>query len=421
MLNPKHLRTFLTVAHSGSLVRGGHILHRAQSAVTRAVKELERELGCELFERHARGVVLTGIGRVLLARVERAFDEMESARSDFAAYLGAERWHRNAPIFDLALSAQRLIILVQLAEQRSMSAVASSLGISQSAVSQTLREVETGLGLEIFKRAPVGLFPTPLGATLALHLRRALAEIRIAEDEVRADRGGMRGVINVGSLSLGRTRILPHALARFLMRHPNVTVRTEEGTYDTLSRHLREGELDFILGALRATDATSGFEREVVAEDLMGIVVRRGHPLAHRPSLELADVVGSTWVLPRRPAPTRELLEATLRDRGLPAARVQLETTDLAITLGVLLTSDFVTAISPMLYRHEMAAGLVVTLPVRLPETRRPLGMLRREGASPSPAAAALMDFIREEGRLAVVSFAQSWPALRPPLDSPGR
>ena len=419
MLNPKHLRTFIAVAHSGSLVRAGLTLHRAQSAVTRAIKELERELDCELFERHARGVVLTAPGRVLLARVGRAFDEMESARNDFAAYLGTERWHRNAPIFDLALSAQRLVILVQLTEQRSMSAVASSLGISQSAVSQTLREVETGLGLEIFKRAPVGLFPTPLGATLSLHLRRALSEIRIAEDEVRADRGGMRGVINIGSLSLGRTRILPHALARFLMRHPNVTVRTEEGTYDTLSRHLREGELDFILGALRVSDGTSGFEREIVAEDLMGIVVRRGHPLAHRPALELADVVPATWVLPRRPAPTRELLEAALRDRGLPEARVQLETADLAITLGVLLTSDFVTAISPMLYRHEMDAGLVVTLPVRLPETRRPLGLLRRAGTSPSPAAAALMDFIREEGRLAVVSFAQTWPALRPPLDSP--
>lgn len=416
MLNPKHLRAFLVVARTGSLVRAGHSLHRAQSAVTRAIKELERELACELFERHARGVVLTAVGRLLLARVERAFDEMESARSDFATYRGSERWHRNAPIFDLALSAQRLVILVQLAEQRSMSAVAASLGISQSAVSQTLREIETGLGLEIFKRAPVGLFPTPLGATLALHLRRALAEIRIAEDEVRADHGDMRGTVNVGSLSLGRTRILPHALARFMMRHPNVTVRTEEGTFDTLSRHLREGELDFILGALRAPEATSGFDREVVAEDLMGIVVRRGHPLARRPSLTLADVAGASWVLPRKPAPTRDLLDAALRARGLPEARVQLETADLAITLGVLLTSDFVTAVSPMLYRHEIAAGLVVVLPIVMPETRRAIGLLRRTGATPSPAATVLMQEIREEGGRASAAFARGWPNA-PALD----
>jgi LysR family transcriptional regulator of gallate degradation len=398
VLNPKHLRAFLAVTRAGSLVKSGRLLHRAQSAVTRAIKELEREVDSELFERHARGMMLTETGRTLLVRTERAFDEMEAARAAFATDLAEGMWQRNAPVFTLSIGRQRLSVLIELAEQRSMAAVAVSLGISQSAVSQALREIETGLGVKIFKRTTLGMWPTPLGAVLALHVKRAFAELRIAEDEIHSLKSNVQGSVIVGSLSLGRTRLLPYAVTRLLRRHPNLTIRTEEGSFETLARHLREGELDFILGALRTPESTGGFEREVVAHDVMGLVVRQNHPLTRQAGLSLADVVPASWVLPKKGAPTREMLDATLRARGLPEARVHLETTDLAITLGALVSSDMVTAISPHLYRREIEAGTVAVLPIDLPETRRPIGFLRREGSAPSLAARLLMDMIREEG-----------------------
>jgi LysR family transcriptional regulator of gallate degradation len=121
-----------------------------------------------------------------------------------------------------------------------------------------------------------------------------------------------------------------------------------------------------------------GFHREIVTRDRMAIVVRAGHPLVHRPAATLADIVTMSWALPQKGAPTRELLEAALQSRGMGEVHVQVETTDLAVLLGVLLGSDMVTAVSPHLFHREIETGLLVVLPIDLPETERPIGILRR-------------------------------------------
>jgi LysR family transcriptional regulator of gallate degradation len=394
-VNPKHLRFFLAVATCGSVTQASRSLRRAQSAVTRAVGELETALGAELFERRAHGMMPTAAGELLRGRVQRALAEMDACRAAFAAdHAGDSR----APIFSLSASMVRLRVFVALADLHSMAAVAASLGVSQPAVSQALREIETGLGARLFQRAPTGMLPTPLGALLALHLKRALAELRIAEDEIGSLKGVARGRVVVGALSLGRTRLLPLASARLLARFPDLTVHTEEGSFEHLAARLREGQIDFILGALRRPEQTAGLVREVVAPDRMGIMVRAGHPLACRADLSVAALAGARWVLPPNGTPTRELLEQTLAGRGLDPPKVGVETADLAVTLGVLLASDMVTAVSPHLFGREIEAGAVAILPLDLPETARDIGILRRARGIPSHAARHLMDIIRAIG-----------------------
>ena len=399
-INPKHLRAFLAVAQTGSVVRSSGMLRRVQSAVTRSIQELERELGALLFERRPQGMLLTGLGRTLLHRVERAFAEMDSARQGIAAAGPPAGWNNHAPIFSLSLGRQRLLAFAELVEQRHMGAVADSLLISQPAVSQALREVELGLGIEVFIRSPAGLQPTPLGALLALHVRRALAEIRAAEVEIGLLQGAMAGRVTVGTLSLGRTRLLPQAIIRMQESHPNLTVSTVEGSFEHLSMRLRAGDIDFILGALRSPEHTIGLTREAIAQDELAIVTRAGHHLARSPDLGFAALANARWVLPQRGTPTRELLETALQGRALPAPQVAVETTDLAITRGLLLDSDLLTAVSPHLFQPEIDAGRLAILPLDLPETRRDIGLLQRAGGSPSLAARLLMSSIRAIGRL---------------------
>ncbi|MBP0495618.1 LysR family transcriptional regulator [Pararoseomonas indoligenes] len=399
-INPKHLRAFLAVSQTGSVVRSGQRLRRVQSAITRAIQELERELEVTLFERRPQGMLLTGTGHTLLHRVERAFAEMESARRGIAAAGPPAGWNEAAPVFTLSLGRQRLLAFAELVEQRHMGAVADSLMISQPAVSQALREVEIGLGIEVFIRSPAGLQPTPLGALLALHVRRALAEIRAAEVEIGLLQGAMAGRVTVGTLSLGRDRLLPRAILRMQKDHPNLSVTTLEGTFEHLSMRLRAGDIDFILGALRPPEHTIGLLREPIAEDEMALVVRAGHPLARRGAAVAEGLPAARWVLPPRGTPTRELLEGAMRARGLPEPVVTVETTDLTITRGLLLDSDMVTAVSPHLFQHETGAKALAVLPFALPETRRTIGFLQRAGGSPSLAARMLMDSIRAVGRL---------------------
>ena len=73
------LRIFVEVARSGSMNRAADKLHTVQSNVTRHVRQLESELGVELFERHSRGVELTEPGRRLLPYAEGVAHTLEDA------------------------------------------------------------------------------------------------------------------------------------------------------------------------------------------------------------------------------------------------------------------------------------------------------------------------------------------------------
>lgn len=386
----RHLRAFLAVADEGSANRAGATLYRAQSAVSRSIQKLETELGVELFERRARGMLLTEYGRALLVRARRVQAELQRARSELAAI--DKDAARNAAIFGMLAHERRVRAFVALTEQHHMPSVAEGLGITQPAVSMAIRELEDSVGVPLFERTPRGMIPTEAGTALALRLKRALAEVRHAVADIAALRGITQGTVTVGALPLSRTRLLPEAIAGVVAAHPGLRVATVEGSFESLAAGLRAGDLDFIVGALRPPEYASDLEGLPFADDALGIVSRREHPWAQRKRIGEADLARARWVLPRVNTPNRTLFERAWQARGLPPPDVVVETSDLAVLRGVLLNSDLVTAISPRQLSYELAEGLLRVLPIPLPDTRRVIGITRRVDSLVWPGARLLMD-----------------------------
>lgn len=77
-----HLRDVLAVAEQGSIRAAGRQLGSTQPAITRSIRELEHELGVSLFERHAKGIRLTEMGRVFVRRAEAVQQEVRRAREE---------------------------------------------------------------------------------------------------------------------------------------------------------------------------------------------------------------------------------------------------------------------------------------------------------------------------------------------------
>ena len=386
----RQLRAFLAVADQGSASRAGATLFRAQSAVSRSIGKLERALGVALFERRAQGMLLTPFGRALLVRARRAQAEMQQARDELAG-LGAPRGARSATSFGMAIAERRVRAFVALTEQRHMPSVAKSLGITQPAVSVAVRQLEDAAGVSLFERTVRGMLPTPAGAALALRLKRAQAEIRHAVADIASLAGVTQGIVSVGALPLGRTRLLPESIADGVARYPGLRIATMEGSFETLAASLRAGDLDFILGALRPAQYASDLAGEPLAEDELAIVARARHPWSGRRRLSGRDLASARWVLPRANTPNRELFERALAARGLAPPDVAVETSDLAMLRGVLLNSDLLTAISPRQMAYELRAKLLIVLPFPLADTRRVIGITRRADSLASPGAAIVM------------------------------
>ncbi|WP_397475491.1 LysR family transcriptional regulator [Pusillimonas sp.] len=408
-LSTRHLRAFHAVCRHGSVSRASAALCRAQSAVTRAILQLESELNAPLFERSVHGMLPTRFGQVLLRRVERAFAYMDTAYRDVAVLSDNAR---RSGLYLLHMNSRRLRALVELSRRRHMGAAADALGISQPAISLMLRDIERDIGATLFERGVRGLYPTQVGETVIWQLKLALNEIRIAADEVAAMHGLKQGEVRVGVLSLGRTYMLPVAITRLLRTHPQLKISTMEGAFEVQAAALRAGEIDFVLGALRSPQHCKGLSREPLLDDTMAVVCRAGHPLCERPQASLVDTLAYPWVLPHAGTPTRSLFEDLFSLRRIGPPQVSLETTDLSIIREVMLESDMLTFVSPHQFRRELLSGALQKLALNLPETARQVGLLRRTDDRPSPGAQLLLAEVRAITSLPELRAPQPAPAL---------
>jgi LysR family transcriptional regulator of gallate degradation len=398
MIPTKHLRPFLAVAQSGSLARASDSLRRAQSAVSRSVRELEESLGAPLLERGGRRLLLTDCGRTLSRRTERAFAELERARQGLLAQFPEAAAHlRTAPIFALGVGERRLDVLLQFQTRQHISRVASTIGVSQPAVSMALQDLESGTGVPLFDRAHAGVGPTAAGQLLMEHLRRALAELRLAQAEVAALQGVVEGQLVVGALPFARAYMLPAAIGRLRRQHAMLQVRTVEAPIAHLLAELRMGDIDFLVGALPGDALADDLVREELGLESLSLIVRADHPLALS-TPTWTEVAQHAWVLPGQGNATRRVFESSLALLGRAPPKVAVESSDLSVIRGLLLEADMVTAASHQLFHHELQAGALHRLPLELPGTARAIGILRRTDAHSGPGARLLIQALREVG-----------------------
>lgn len=413
-LNLAHLRTFALVAQAGSASRAAATLFRAQSAVTRAIQELEASVGTPLLERKPSGMLPTAVGHAVLACCQRIFAELAELAQWCAARQARRRALAPGTVPAYLLNVRRLQVCVALSRHRHMPTTAASFGISQPAVSGAIRSLEEGSGLTLFQRGARGIASTPEGETFLLHVRRVLNELRHVPDVIAELQGKVRGTVTVGALPLGRTLILPAAVAALNRLHSGVRVVTDESAYATLVAGLRAGDIDFILGALRPCEDGDGLRTEKLMSEEMVVLARAGHPLVGRRGVTMADVREAQWILPRSHTPARALFENQFERAGLRAPAPVLETADLAIIRGLLLRTDMLAALFAQQLFYECRSGQLAVLDLALQGTRRDVGLTVPIHGTRSPAARALIETIR-------ASIAEVVSTTQAPPGSPAR
>ncbi|CAI0839846.1 HTH-type transcriptional regulator AbgR [Serratia entomophila] len=394
LTNLMQIRAFSQVVAQGSVSRAAAELFRTQSAITRSIRDLELRLAVPLFERHASGMLLTDFGKCVLPRARRAIAELHQIPALLHRLQGKGTARGDAePLY--LFNVRRLQIFVCLCETRHMQTVATLLGLSQPAISAALKVLENGAGVALLERTPHGMVPSLAGREIEPNVRRALNELQHIPADIAARRGVLEGRVRVGALPLGRTRLLPQAIVQLTSRYPGVSVVTNESAFDALASELRSGDIDFIFGALRASDYAADVYNETLFTEAMVLLARRGHPLA-QPGLQPGQLKEARWVLPRSATPARRLLDDCFLAMEIPVANPVVETGDLALVRGLLLNSDMLAAVSAHQLEHELASGELVRLPLALPDTERAIGLTCRTGSLHSPAAQALIDCLRQ-------------------------
>jgi DNA-binding transcriptional LysR family regulator len=188
----------------------------------------------------------------------------------------------------------QLEIFVLVAELAGFTAAGEKLGISQSAVSHALKQLESEWGVTLLSRSKSGVEVTEVGRNLLERVRELLGISEAIHQEISAIRGLNRGVLRIGSFGPSSSlMLLPRILEQYRMSYPGIEIFVEEGTDDAVAQWIAERRVD--IGFVVLPD--DRFDIQHLVEDQFVAVVPVSHPLATQKSVQLSDLCQHPFIM----------------------------------------------------------------------------------------------------------------------------
>ncbi|MFF2512499.1 LysR substrate-binding domain-containing protein [Streptomyces sp. NPDC058086] len=286
-------------------------------------------------------------------------------------------------------------VLRAVVSSGSVTAAAADLGYTPSAVSQQIGALEKQAGTELLERVGRGVRPTAAGLLLTEYADAIGRQVAEAETALADLRAGRTGRLAVRYFATAGAALVAPAVARFRREHPGVRVELKLIDVEDPLPDVKEGRADLALVVRADGTGPEGIRLVRLLDDPYRVVLPRGHRLAGRRLLELAELADEPWVGSEWPGPCLDAqLDACAAAGFRPSFAVQSE--DYATAQGFVAAGLGVSLI-PRLGLGSRHPGVVVRK-VRAPEPVRVLHAAVREaapGAAERPALRGLLDALR--------------------------
>jgi DNA-binding transcriptional LysR family regulator len=272
--------------------------------------------------------------------------------------------------------------LLAVAEHGGVTEAAHALGVSQSALSRRIDQLEQSLGAKLLERAGRGVALTAMGA-LAVEDGKWLVQ---RYDRLKSRIGEHlrlgAGVVRIGGGATAVGFLLPGAIAAFRKMHPGVVFQVREaGSRDIEAAVAREElELGIVTLPTRSRDVTE----QPLTRDRIVLVAASGHALAARASIDARALNGQNLVGFEAGTAVRWLIDAALREAQVEV-NVVMELRSVAAILQMVETTGSLAFVSELAVSEETRSVAVVR--VRGLNIQRELALISKRGRSLSPAA----------------------------------
>jgi DNA-binding transcriptional LysR family regulator len=295
------------------------------------------------------------------------------------------------------LKLRELRVLLAVTQAGSMGKAALQLAISQPAVSRTIADMESSLGVSLLDRTPQGVEPTPYGRALINRGLVVFDELRQGVKDIRSIADPTAGEVRVGGSSGTSVGIITAVIDRLARQHPRVSfdvlVAADPAAHFRL---LRERSVDIVVAGIYEPIAEPDIDAEELYDDEMVVVAAMTNPWARRRKIRLSELANEPWAL--LPPETRlgsAVLEA-FRANGLAAPRTTVTTGSGHVRDTLVATGRFLTVLQRSLLQFPAKHSSLKVLPVELHATRRPTAIMTLRNRTLSPVARLFIECARE-------------------------
>ncbi|MBI1374839.1 MAG: LysR family transcriptional regulator [Phycisphaera sp.] len=297
-------------------------------------------------------------------------------------------------------------LFCDVAQHRSVSKGAEAHGVTQSAASQRIQVLEKQLGVRLIDRSKRPLQLTPAGELYHQGCRRILEEYeRLKHQVTGAAEDTLRGEVTVAAIYSAGIDLLSQVKADFEATHPFATVSIKyeqpDGVYDRVSHEQCD------LGILSYPERWRDLIATPLREEIMTVVVRAGHELAGRASIDASELTDHEMVGFDTTLPIARRIKAYLREhQSTPEIVNQFDNVD--TIKSYVRETDAVAILPDRTVRREVSAGVLASIRLE-PTLTRPLAVVYPRNREPGPLTKAFIEYLLKHRSL--VGDAASKPS----------
>ena len=287
-------------------------------------------------------------------------------------------------------SLRQLRVFVTVAQAKSFSRAGEIIGLSQSAVSHSVKELELQTGVRLLDRTTREVVLTEAGHQLAGRLERLLDELSSTLREAGRVGQQLTGTVRVAASQTISAHLIPQCIASSNQRYFVLHDRPQQWVLESI----RQGEVDF--GIVIDPGPANDFQSEEILEEPFFLLCRSDHLWAQLAEVPWSALDGARLVVQDYASGSRPLIDAALRHFAVRATIVQ--EIGHPATLFPMVEAGIGISILPAL-ALPLPQGSELTVKRLVPDMQRKIMLVRRKNRSLSGAAQALWEVVREQAR----------------------
>lgn len=261
------------------------------------------------------------------------------------------------------MEIRHLKYFVKIAETLNFSEAAKALYITQSTLSQQIRQLEQEVDAQLFERNNHNVRLTEAGEELLPYARQTLKASQACLDRIQDLQQMLTGTLNIG-VTFSFSPILTEALFAFIKLYPKVKINIYYKPMAELMKMLEHDEVDFAL-TFRPIEQNKEIESHFLFNNHLAVIVREDHPLAHKESVSIAELEQYDLVLPAKGLQARNAFDVMCGE-GNYNLRVRVELNDVNVLLKLVKQSGMITILSETtIYNGEGFKSIPIDLKIK--------------------------------------------------------
>jgi DNA-binding transcriptional LysR family regulator len=272
----------------------------------------------------------------------------------------------------------------------SISKAATEIGVTQSALSQMIADLETALRVRLLDRSTRGVAPTVFGDVLLRRSRAALDELRHGMEEIAFLSDQTTGQVRIGCPESISSAVLPPIAQLFFRQHPKAVLDVDDVNFGRLAP-LIDRRIDLVIArggrGFGGQEIPEEVDVRMLFEDELVVAAGVNSRWFKRRKIDLADLVNERWILTEPGIWNHLLVAEAFAAHRLEVPNISMRTLSVHLRTNLIATGDFITTLPRSVLRLYADRFSLKALPVDFPARPWPVSIVTLRNRSLSPIA----------------------------------